>query len=283
MTAPSDSFPPPTPPSGAASTPSASRSAPVPFWRTGVAAAFFLAAFLLCIFLRPPTNESVAGVNMTLPYQLGDWWGTDQDISLTEKTILPKDTEFARKNYESGGGDSIICSVILSGTEKRSIHRPETCLPGQGWTIRDGHVIDVPLHSGHTLQVMNLTLSRNATLANGKKKEVFSYYIYWFVGDHVVTPYHWRRVWLSSWDRVVHHINHRWAYVIVNSMVTQGFKPNGKNSAETLAMLKKFIADVVPYLEKDEATAATASASTPPAPPATVETAPVAEPAPANP
>jgi len=272
MTAPSDSLPSPLPAPGE-DAPAASRCAPVPFWRTGVAGAFFVAAILLCTLLRTPTDESVAGVNMTLPYQMGDWWGTDQDVSLTEKTILPPDTEFARKTYESGSGNSVLCSIILSGTEKRSIHRPETCLPGQGWTIRNGQVIDVPLHSGHNLQVMNLTLSRNVTLSNGKKKEVFSYYIYWFVGDHIVTPYHWRRVWLSSWDRVVHHINHRWAYVIVNSMVTQGLRPNGKDPAETLAMLKKFIADIVPSIEKDEAGAvAPAPVATPAA--SAAETAP---------
>jgi hypothetical protein len=194
---------------------------------------------------------TVAGVTMALPDDIGPWWGFDRSISEAEKTILPSDTEFARKEYDSVQGDKITCSIVLSGAEKRSIHRPEICLRAQGWDIPSGQVIDVPLHSGHILKVMNLSITRSAVTTTGQKIQLPASYMYWFVGDKVTTPYHWERLWLTSWDRIVHHINHRWAYIIVMSNITEGLQPHGKNSTETLEMLKGFIADAAPTFQKD--------------------------------
>jgi EpsI family protein len=188
---------------------------------------------------------------MDLPQNMGRWRGFDTPISEAEKTILPTDTEFARKDYKSPEGDDIMCSIVLSGVERRSIHRPEICLPSQGYTIESGQVVDVPLLSGHTLKVMNLSLTQQLSTSTGGKVTVPSYYMYWFVGHNVTTPYHMERLWLTSWDRVVHHVNHRWAYIIVTSYITQGLTANGKSPSDTLAMMKGFIADILPYFQKD--------------------------------
>ena len=224
----------------------------VPLWRIAVIIGMTGITLALCFMFRGQIGMSRAGVILTLPHRVGEWWGVDQAISLSEKTLLPSDTTFARKNYESLDGDSIMFSIVLSGADKRSIHRPEICLPGQGWTIHGGQVVPILLHSGRTLQAMNLTLSRPIRLNNGQQKEIYAYYMYWFVGDGVETPNHWMRLWLASWDRVVHHVNHRWAYVIVNSMITQDLKPRGKDPVETLAMMKDFVADIVPSFQITE-------------------------------
>ncbi len=202
----------------------------------------------LC-YLSPDTNsETQSGVNMELPDFLAGYIGVDQDISFAEKQLLPVDTEFARKTYHNPQGDRILCSIVLAGGEKRSIHRPEACLPGQGWTIRSGTVIPVALEDGRIINVMDLALSREVETGPGQKQVIRSHYFYFFIGKGVATPYHWKRVFLTSWDRVFHGLNHRWAYVIVSSNVTEGLQRNGKNSAETLEMLKEFTAKVAPYI-----------------------------------
>jgi len=206
----------------------------------------------LCLLTVPPTTVTVAGVVMDLPYRLGDWWGMAQEMSPAEKHILPEDTSLVRKSYESASGDNIICSIVLAGAEKRSIHRPEICLPSQGWTIRSSEVIPIPLRSGRVLEATNLTLSRPQRMSDGTQKEILAYYLYWFVGDGESTPYHWRRIWLTSWDRVVHHRNHRWAYVIVNAVISGSVDPDGKTAPETLAMMKAFTADIVPSFQISE-------------------------------
>jgi hypothetical protein len=53
-------------------------------------------------------------------------------------------------------------------------------------------------------------------------------------------------MFLTSFDRITKNLNHRWAYVIVMSVVTEGFLPGGKNDAQTVEMLKKFTAEVAP-------------------------------------
>jgi len=226
---------------------------PISFPLTGsaIVAGMSVATALLCYWTTPPTGMTVAGVTMTLPDYVDHWWGYQEPMSEAEKTILPTDTEFERKHYDSHDGDRITCTIVLSGAERRSIHRPEICLPGQGYTIESSQVIDVPLHSGNNLKVMNLTLTRPARTADGRNIQVSYYFMYWFVGDKVTTPYHMSRLWLTSWDRIVHHVNHRWAYVSLVSPITEGLAPQGRNPEETMKMLKDFIADVVPSFQKD--------------------------------
>ncbi|MGF1678778.1 MAG: exosortase-associated EpsI family protein, partial [Candidatus Methylacidiphilales bacterium] len=132
-----------------------------------------------------------------------------------------------------------------------SIHRPEVCLPGQGWTIRGGNIRELTLAGGGKLDVMNLALSREVEVAPDTFRVVKSNYYYFFVGKGVVTPHHWRRVFLTSWDRVLYGLNHRWAYVIVSSNVTEGLRRNGLNDEQTLEMLDEFTVQVAPYILAD--------------------------------
>lgn len=224
----------------------------IPYWRTIVLGSLAGAVVWLCLQNSDLNNSTEAGVVMDLPTRVGDFVGKPGEITEAERTILPADTEFARKIYENPTGNQIMCSIVLSGGEKRSIHRPEICLPGQGWTVTSGEVIPIRLNNGRSLDVMKLNLSRDAQIGPGKKITIRSFYLYWFVGNDRSTPSHLDRVLLSSWDRVFHKINHRWAYNIVTATVTDNFKAGGKNAEETLEMLKDFVAEAVPEFQKSE-------------------------------
>lgn len=221
-------------------------------WRNLTVLAIAATTVWLCKQTTPPVSASDAGVIMKLPDQIFRYRGYFQPVSVAETTILPSDTEFARKMYKSAEDDQILCSIVLSGAEKRSIHRPEICLPGQGWTIRSGEQMPVVLQNGFRLETMTLTLSRDVQINPTTRKTILSYYIYWFVGQDKMTPQHWRRIFLTSWDLVAHNRNHRWAYVIVSSMVTEGLRPGGKSAEQTLQMLQDFIRDIAPCFLKPE-------------------------------
>ncbi|NJK92500.1 MAG: exosortase-associated EpsI family protein [Blastochloris sp.] len=150
---------------------------------------------------------------------MGPYYSTLQDVSEAEKQILPADTEFARRVYFGPASDQILCSIVLAGGEKRSIHRPEVCLPGQGWTINSSTVIPITLANGTEIEAMKLTLEREVSISETERIKLKNIFLYWFVGKNVTTARHEKRVWLTSWDRVVHSLNHRWAYVIVSSTV----------------------------------------------------------------
>lgn len=193
-------------------------------------------------------TASQAGVVMNLPTHVGSFSGKEQEVSEAERHILPKDTEFAKMLYSSLGGDQVNCQIVLSGGEKRSIHRPEICLPAQGWVKKSGQVIPVTLDNGKTLDVMKLVISRPVEIQPGVRRELTSLFIYWFVGKDITTPHHWLRILHSDFDRVVYGVSHRWAYVIVSAPVLAGFKPGGRDEKQTLEMLKTFIGEAAPQI-----------------------------------
>jgi EpsI family protein len=224
----------------------------IPLWRSLLLLVLGCCTILACLITPAPKTGAEPGVNMNLPAAISGYTGHPESISEAERVILPPDTEFARKSYVSPEGDRILCSIVLSGAEKRSIHRPEICLPGQGWTIKSGEVWPIKLPSGRTLQTMKLMLTRPVQASPNVTIPVNSYYIYWFVGRNKTTPHHWQRILWTSWDRIAHGINHRWAYVIVTSLITDNLAPGGKDPAQTLALLESFIQNTVPYFQKDE-------------------------------
>lgn len=198
-------------------------------------------------------TSSEPGVTMTLPKTVGDFTGTPEEMSEAERVILPGDTEMARMRYENGRGNAIVASIVLSGGEKRSIHRPEICLPSQGWAIGAGTVLPIKLTSGHLLDVMQLDLSRPVETQPGVFHTIRSKFLYWFVGKDTTTPYHQVRIFKTSWDRVFHKTNHRWAYIIVSSIIGDSVSPGGKTAEETTGMLEDFIREIVPHFQKSEA------------------------------
>lgn len=224
----------------------------VPWWRSAVVLVLALLTIWVCHKSAPPNIAPEVGVVMDLPTLIGEFWGTDEPVSASELAILPGDTEFAKKVYQDLSGDSLVAQIVLSGGEKRSIHRPEVCLPGQGWSIQSGEVIPITLANGRTLDVMKLTVTRTVDVAPGKQRTLKSYFLYWFVGKGTSTPYHWVRLAQTNWDMVVKKLQHRWAYVIVSANVLEGFKAGAKTDQQTLDMLKDFIRQAVPKFQISE-------------------------------
>jgi hypothetical protein len=259
-----------TPPTSALATPASSDLArpqapprgEVPLWRSIV---LILLAGVVWIFFWTKPHATIApkaGVVMHLPGYVSSgagFVGTTAEVSEAERYILPKDTEFARKDYRDfPSQDDIFCGIVLSGAGQQSIHRPEVCLVAQGWNITDQEDIPIKLDSGRTLTVRNLTIKRVETI-NGQPVTLVRYNMYWFVGENVTTPYHYMRIFLSSWDRIVHNRAHRWAYVTVASLITKDLEPNGMDAAQTKAMMIDFIRHIVPTFQKSEMTDPTAA------------------------
>ena len=220
----------------------------IPIWRGLVIVLLAAVTVIACLWGTPPATKSEPGVVMELPGSLIGLWGSDQPVSESEKVILPADTEFAKKIYSDGMGNDIHCQIVLAGAEKRSIHRPEVCLPAQGWTIKSGEVVPVKLADGRTLEVMKLTVVRPVTLNNGTQRDLTSVFCYWFIGKHATTPHHFVRVLKTNLDMLLHNTNHRWAYVIVNAPVLGGFVPGRKDLQQTTARVEAAIAELGPQI-----------------------------------
>jgi exosortase len=212
-----------------------------------------LAAYRLdAVQVNPRTGVRLAadGINpVTLPDLLGlDWAGRPVEVSAVERDLLPPDTGFSRKRYVSLRDPKqwVFLSIVLSGRDRTSIHRPEICLVGQGWTItgRVGHAFDWPHVAaqgdvrarppGLTVPATVLRIEHEFTTPAGQKVRVPALFAYWFVGADRVVASNWERVFYASFDRLRHQQSHRWAYVVVQTLAADGDAPAFARMQEVL-------------------------------------------------
>ena len=136
--------------------------------------------------------------------QVGGWTGDEkQGLTKEEQDLLPQDTEGSRRVFKNDHGDEVYCSIILAGRDATSIHRPELCLPGQGWTINE-HMETIPVAAapGGRLTVMRMNGTHLARFSDGQLGQSKSIFLYWFAGKDRITASHWQRIYWTSRDRV---------------------------------------------------------------------------------
>ncbi len=214
----------------------------------------FLAGGYSLIWILPISLERPEpGVSMDLPLFVGDWVGSDEEVSEKERLILGPDTTFARKSYTNGRGQHIYVSIVLAGEDMNvSIHQPEICLPAQGYTIMDSHPDTVDLKDGRQLTATRLFNRRMLPLSNGKEIKENSLDYYWFVGSRHTVHSHIGRHIADNRDRLFYGENQPWAFVMVISRIGKGLQPFGLDEGETETMIKDFIAQLVPTIQRPE-------------------------------
>lgn len=217
-----------------------------------------------------------AGIKVLLPDRVGDWQGVEilycqnrtcqkeyrtgefgasnictvcnsplEPMTIAEKDLLPADTILLRKQYTNPSGKRVFATIVLSGKERVSIHRPQLCLVGQGNEITHTEGLSVPLEGRKPLHVMALELLRRVRTAEGTQFEAASYYAYWFVGKGRETPSHIQRmIWMAT-DRILHNVAHRWAYISVSGS-------RDKDSDVYRQEVISFIHDLYPQLAVDQ-------------------------------
>ncbi len=206
------------------------------------------------IFLLPSApKEQPVGIHLELPKFIGTWYGNELAISEKERLVLGAETEFARKSYKNGRGDEIQVSIVLSGHDMNtSIHRPERCLPAQGWTIANKDSVAVPLKEGGALPMTRLINTQPRRSQDGSLvATIFNLNYYSFIGHADVTGSHFGRTLIDIRDRLAKGYNQRWAYVTVAATITDNLSPNGLTEEETDKLVREFIKQLVPQIVKD--------------------------------
>jgi hypothetical protein len=174
--------------------------------------------------------------------------GYASEILTNSETLLlklPPDTSFRVRGYKADDGFGVQVSVVLMGSDRSSIHKPQICMTGQGWTL-DGAASGVenislerPVPYG--LPVNKLIFSKPYKDRQGNAELARGIYVYWFVDEDRFTPNEWVRqaLWVPQ-DLLLHGILERWAYI--SYFATCG---PGQEQA-TFDRMKKFIAESVP-------------------------------------
>lgn len=215
------------------------------------AGVMFAAHKLDGIQINPRTGIRLAadGLNpVALPDSIGlDWAGQASEITPVEREVLPADTGFSRKNYISllDRRVQVFLSIVLSGRDRTSIHRPEICLVGQGWTIagRGAHTFTRPDLPERAVPATVLRIEREITTTRGEKEKVPAVFAYWFVGADKVVATNGERVFHTSLDRLRHLQAHRWAYVVAQTLA-----PDGEEAA--LARIQAVLDGTLPAFQE---------------------------------
>ena len=222
------------------------------------------------VFLLPAQgkHDQPTGIDLALPDVVpGGWHGTDQAVSDKERVALGLGTEFSRKEYRRArgntlrGGDAVQASVVLAGHDMNtSIHRPEWCLPSQGWTIENSSKVEILVPDrgkivATRLKNMRFILDKDTGKPiadkDGNKIILRNLDYYWFVGYNDTTDSHTTRNLIDITDRLLRGYNQRWAFMTVAANITDNLQADGLDEKETDEMIQGFIQKLVPMTHKD--------------------------------
>jgi exosortase len=197
---------------------------------------------------RAGVRLATDGVNPAeWPTFLGDAWiGRRVEVTAVEREILPADTGFSRRLYLSRDNPNraVLLSTVLSGRDRSSIHRPELCLVGQGWTIDEvrRHRFVRPGSTAAEIPATILRVHRDAPGPGGRHAVVPAVVAYWFVGGDTIVATHGQRLWQDALARLRGRAD-RWAYVLAQTEASDG-------EAAALARIQSVLGAAWPTLQE---------------------------------
>jgi hypothetical protein len=138
---------------------------------------------------------------------------------------LPPDTSYGQRLYTADDGFETMANVVLMGSSRGSIHKPQICLTAQGWTINDAasrvDAVHLEKPLAYDLPVMRLSASRQVEY-KGEKYVQQGVYVYWFVDADRYTASHATRMLWMAHDVLFKSELDRWAYVAFFAICAPG-------------------------------------------------------------
>jgi hypothetical protein len=201
--------------------------------------------------LRPPGVKTIPlaeskNLEVILPEIVLDYTSERIEQDKTVIGILPKDTSYGQRRYKAPDDFWVQVNVVLMGSDRTSLHKPQFCLEGAGWHIdaaasgEESVPVERPL--AYDLPVMKLLATRQAEL-NGQLQTFRGVYVYWFVAEDAYTAQHWQRMWWMARELFRTGELQRWAYVSCFAVCLPG------QEEATFERTKKFIAASVPEFQ----------------------------------
>jgi len=185
-------------------------------------------------------------MKIDLPECVLDFTSTNLPEPEVVLNYLPKDTSFVERYYRASDGFVASATIVLMGADRTSIHRPDYCLPGQGWSIGSKTAVNIPISGGqpYELPVMKWVARNSVQTPDGRKQEVSGVYVFWFVADHEQTVDNFQRMWWLARDLLRTGVLQRWAYVSYFSICAPG------QEDATFERMNKLIAASVPEFQE---------------------------------
>ncbi len=193
----------------------------------------------------PPIPESIR-LAVDLPERVLDFSSEPVETAKEVTETLPPDTSYGQRRYQAPDGFVIVLNVVLMGTDRTSLHKPQFCLTGAGWRIDTTETakVPVPRPQPYDLPVVKLTTTREVML-NNQPAPLRGVYVYWFVCDGAISgePTGRERMWWMAKELLRRGVLQRWAYVTCFAVC-----PPGQEDA-TYERMQQFIAAAVPEFQ----------------------------------
>lgn len=192
------------------------------------------------------TDPQRPKVEILLPERVLNYISTNLPPTEAELAVLPEDTSIAKRLYQAPDGFQIAVNVVLMGSDRTSIHKPEYCLTSQGWQILGRETVQVPVQRPHPYQlpVRLFTASIVQEVAGGRTVRHGGVYLFWFVADGRIASGHFERLAKMTLDLFRTGRLPRWAYIACFAQCEPG------QEADTAERVKRFIAALAPLFQR---------------------------------
>jgi hypothetical protein len=172
-------------------------------------------------------------------------------MTANERSVLDEGVELSRIFYGSPDGRRLLATVVVGGPGKRTLHRPEVCLPGQGWIISSSSSVPISLANGQTVTATLLRLFRDTSNDQGVRIRIRALNFYWYIGsDGGTRPDYYGHIAKGYQDAILKNLNHRWS--MVSFFVPVSERPIGNEDPfgelKALEDAKDFASQLVPTL-----------------------------------
>jgi hypothetical protein len=200
-----------------------------------------------------PLTNSIR-LEVDLPEKVLDYESEKLAVDEPTSNTLPADTSFGVRLYKAPDGFQVMLNVVLMGTDRTSLHKPQFCLEGQGWHIDPTESLETTVKVErplvYDLPVVRLVSNRE-WVASGQKVMGRGVYVYWYVADNALSASTsgFQRMWWMARELVRTGVLQRWAYVSCFAVCAPG------QEEATFERQKKFIAAAAPDFQLTPGTA----------------------------
>lgn len=187
-------------------------------------------------------------LEVALPERVLDYSSELLPVDAIVTNVLPRDTSYGQRRYTSAVDTNFSAqvTVVLMGTDRASLHKPQFCLTGAGWSINKTEVDKISMKNPvvYDLPVIKLTVSGQFKI-EGRLVQAHGVYVYWYVTDDAISaaPSGSDRMWSIARELITTGVLQRWAYVTYFAVCAPG------GEEETYERLKKLISASVPEFQ----------------------------------
>jgi hypothetical protein len=169
-------------------------------------------------------GQLVGSNSIYLPETIAGYSSEGRTVDDSVLFWLPQDTTYGQRYYKGADGFETTMNVVLMGRDRTSIHRPQLCLPSQGWKIYSEEQRTIPIKEPYPY-LLPVTLIKSRTereLPSGAKVKANAIYVYWFVSDEQLMSVHKNYQWSIVTHLLTRGELQRWAYVSCFAICKEG-------------------------------------------------------------